>query len=90
MWLQVGQLPIKAGWQDVPLAFRSLAEAFKNNINLDSLLLLFDDLWKMKAQHLLTSRNISYFHIKNVETSWIFFIMKLCAWACTSAKIIFI
>ena len=41
---QVWQLPIKAGWQDVPLASRSLAETFKNNIFLNSLLLLFDDL----------------------------------------------
>ena len=30
MWQQVGQLPIKAGWQDVPLAFPLTAEAFKN------------------------------------------------------------
>ena len=45
MRLQVGLLPIKAGWQVVrPLAFRSLAEVFKNNMYLDSLLLLFDGL----------------------------------------------
>ena len=30
---QVGQqLPIKTGWQDVPVTFSSLAVAFKNNI----------------------------------------------------------
>ena len=44
MWQPVGQITIKAGWQDVSLAFRSLAEAFKNNIFLDSFLLLFDGL----------------------------------------------
>ena len=54
MRLQVGLLPIKAGWQVVrPAAFRSLAEVFKNNMYLDSLLLLFDGLWKVKAQYMV-------------------------------------
>ena len=44
IWQQVGQLPFKARWQDVPLASRSLAKAFKDNIFLHSLLLLFDGL----------------------------------------------
>ena len=30
LWLQVGQLPIKAGWRDVPLTFCNLAKAFKH------------------------------------------------------------
>ena len=30
MWLQVGQLHINTGWQDVPLASWSSAESFKN------------------------------------------------------------
>ena len=29
-WLQVGQLPIKAGWRDVPITFCNLAKAFKH------------------------------------------------------------
>ena len=54
MWLQVEQLPVKAGWQDVLLAFWPLAEEFKNNIMyLDSLLLLFDDLRKVKAGYMV-------------------------------------
>ena len=36
MGQQVGQLPISTKWQDVSLASLSLAEAFKNNIFLDS------------------------------------------------------
>ena len=44
MCQQVGQSPIKARWQDVSLASWILAEAFKNNIFLDSLLLVFDGL----------------------------------------------
>ena len=28
---QVGQLPIKTGWQDAPLRFYNLAKAFKHN-----------------------------------------------------------
>ena len=49
--LQSAHSLIKTGWQNIPLAFRSLAEAFKNNIiYLDPLLLLFDGLWKMKAE----------------------------------------
>ena len=35
---------IKTRWQDVPLESRSLAETFKNNKFLHSLLLLFDGL----------------------------------------------
>ena len=30
LWLQVGQLPIKAGWRDVPFTFCNLAKAFKD------------------------------------------------------------
>ena len=44
MWQQVGQLSVKVRLQDIPLTSWSLAEAFKNNIFLDSLLLLLDDL----------------------------------------------
>ena len=51
--MQVGHLPIKAGWQDVPLASRSLGEALKSNIFLDSLLLLFYGFWKVKVQPLV-------------------------------------
>ena len=51
--MQVGHLPIKAGWQDVPLVSRSLGEALKSNIFLDSLLLLFYGFWKVKVQPLV-------------------------------------
>ena len=30
IWLQLGQLPIKAGWRDVPITFCNLAKAFKH------------------------------------------------------------
>ena len=43
LW-QVEQLPIKSEYRDISFASRSLAEAFKNNKFLDSLLLLFDGL----------------------------------------------
>ena len=33
---QAGQLPIKTGWRDAPLAFCSLAKAFKHNAICDS------------------------------------------------------
>ena len=61
--MQVGHLPIKAGWQDVPLASRSLGEALKSNIFLDSLLLLFYGFWKVKVQPLVQEEkhNIFYF-----------------------------
>ena len=51
IWLQEGQLPIKAGWLDVPFKFCNLAKAFKDNIWLslsrghnsnDSLVFFFD------------------------------------------------
>ena len=52
MWQQMRQLLIKAKWKDIPLMSWSLAEAFKNNIYLDSLL-LFDGLLKKKAKYVL-------------------------------------
>ena len=53
MQQQVGQLYMKAEWHDVPFTSRSLAEAFKSNKFLDSLLLLFDGLYKVKAQYMV-------------------------------------
>ena len=53
MWQQVGQLPIKTRWQDIPLASWSLAEGFKNKIFLDSFLLLFDGLQKKKVEYVV-------------------------------------
>ena len=56
--------PIRTEWYDAPFAFRNLAKAFKHNTMYlaftfqwpsnsnknDSLLLLFDDLWKVKPE----------------------------------------
>ena len=61
--------PIKTGWQDVPFP-RSLAEAFKNNIYYDSLLLLFDGLGKEKGQIYGLGRQTSFIYRgKKSETS---------------------
>ena len=72
--------PIKAGWQDVLFAFRSLAEAFKDNINLDSLLLLYDGLWKEKGPIYGIEKqtlHLLFFMVKKVKPQVILFIMKL-------------
>ena len=71
--LQNTHLSIKTGWQNIPLAFRSLAKPFKNNIIcLDSLLLLFDSFWKMKAEYIVQEEKHTFFYFfrcKNCEAS---------------------
>ena len=78
---QVGQSLIKSEQQDAPLASWSLAEVFKNNIFLDSLLLLFDGLQKVKVQYMVQEEKHNIFHFlsKNVEAYGDSFIMKLYA-----------
>ena len=81
--------PIKAVQPNVPLASRSLAESFKNNIFLNSLLILFNGLQKVKAQYMAQEEKHPIFILVKMLTSLeILFIMKLYVWPCTSAKII--
>ena len=83
--MQVGHLPIKAGWQDVPLASRSFGEALKNNIFLDSLWLLFYGFWKVKAQPLVQEEKHLFFLVKMLRPLGIIFIIQFFARACISA-----
>ena len=71
MWLEVEQLNNKTVWQDFLLALWS-SEAFKDNTYLDSLLLLFDGLWNVKAQYMV-------FEEKHNKVSGNSLIMKLYA-----------
>ena len=51
------------------LVFRSLDQTFKNNIYLDSLLLLLDGLWKAQYMVLEEKQNIFSFPSKNFDAS---------------------
>ena len=73
MSLQVGQLPIKPGWQNVSLVFDNLAKPFTqyyifnlnflkpSNSNNDSLLLLFDYLWKVRVEYMVQKEKHNIF-----------------------------
>ena len=88
-----GQSLIKAGWQNIPLAFRPLAEVCKNNIiYLDHYCYCFMTLGRWKRNIWYRKRNITSFIFpsKMLKSLGIFFIRKLYAQARISAKVIFI
>ena len=52
---------------DSPFAVTNLSEVFKHNVI--SLLLLFDNLWRVKLKYMYRKRDITYSYISPIENA---------------------